>query len=148
MSPDALASNSHWLWLVGGLVLLSAEMLAPGVYLLWIGLAALLTGLLAFFLPIPAELGAFAILSVAATYLGRGWYRGHPVTSSDPLLNDRSARLIGEIVTVIEAVDGGQGRVKVGDGIWSARGGPAEAGARVRVIGADGQCLIIETLET
>lgn len=147
MSGEEIAANSHWLWLVGGLVLLSAEMIAPGVYLLWIGLAALLTGLLAFALPLPAELGAFALLSVAATYLGRGWYRSHPVTSSDPLLNDRSARLIGEIVTVVEAVDDGRGRVTVGDGIWSARGGPAEPGARVRIIGADGQCLIVEPLE-
>jgi len=147
MSPEEIAANSHWWWLIGGLVLLSAEMLIPGVYLVWIGLAALLTGLLAFALPLPAELASFAVLSVGATYLGRHWYRERSVTSSDPLLNDRAARLVGEIVEVVEAVDGGRGRVKVGDGIWSARGGPAPVGARVRVADSDCQILIVETLD-
>lgn len=143
MTAAEIAANSHWWWLIAGLVLLSAEMLIPGVYLVWIGLAALMTGLLAFVLPIPAELASFAALSVGATYLGRGWYRNRPVISSDPLLNDRSAQLIGQIVTVVEAIDGGRGRVKVGDGIWSARGAPATMGEQVRVIGYEGQLLIV-----
>lgn len=146
MTAAEIAANSHWWWLIGGLALLSAEMLIPGVYLVWIGLAALLTGLLAFVLPIPAELASFAAIAVGATYLGRGWYRNRPVTSVDPLLNDRAARLVGEIVTVIEAVDGGRGRVKVGDGVWSARGEALEQGARARVVDHDCQILIVESV--
>jgi len=141
-----LAANSPLWWMVAGLALLSAELLIPGVYLVWVGLAALVTGLLAFILPIPAELASFALLSVAATYLGRGWYRNRPVVSSDPLLNDRAARLIGEVVTVVEPIDSGRGRVAVGDGMWSARGEPAPTGTQVRVIGYDGQLLIVEAL--
>lgn len=148
MTPEDFATNSHWCWLIGGLVLLSAEMLIPGVYLVWIGLAALITGLLAFALPVPAELASFAALSVGATLLGRGWYRGRPVVSSDPLLNDRAAQLIGRVVTVVEPIDTGRGRVRVGDGIWSARGtSEAAAGEQVRIIGHDGQLLIVETLK-
>ena len=146
MSFEDFLANSHWYWLVGGLGLLTLEMLLPGVYLVWVGLAALLTGLLAFVVPLPAEIGAFAVLSVAATYLGRRWYHDHPVVSTDPLLNDRAARLVGEIVTVVEPVDGGRGRVVVGDGVWSARGPSAAKGARVRVVDTDGQMLIVEPL--
>lgn len=146
MTAAEIAENSHWCWLIGGLVLLSAEMLIPGVYLVWVGLAALITGILAFVLPIPAELATFAVTTVAATYLGRGWYRNRPVVSSDPLLNDRAAQLIGRVVKVIEPVDAGCGRVTVGDGIWSARGEPAAVGTSVRIIGYEGQYLIVEHL--
>jgi membrane protein implicated in regulation of membrane protease activity len=66
------------------------------------------------------------------------------VDSSDPLLNDRTARLTGQIVTVIGAIENGEGRVKVGDGIWTARGPDAAAGTQVRIVGADGQCLRVE----
>ena len=146
MSFEEILANSHWWWVTGGLALLAAEMLVPGVFLVWVGVAALITGLLAFVLPVPAELASFAVLSVAATYLGRRWYRDHPVVTSDPLLNDRSAQLIGTVVTVVEAVDAGRGRVKVGDGVWSARGPSAVEGAQVRVIGYDGQQLIVEAV--
>ena len=67
-----------------------------------------------------------------------------PIASEDPNLNNRGARLTGEVVTVVEAIADGRGRVKVGDTEWSARGGDAAAGARVRVTGADGAVLLVE----
>jgi membrane protein implicated in regulation of membrane protease activity len=60
------------------------------------------------------------------------------------MLNDRAARLIGKTVTVVAAVDENNGRVRVGDGEWSARGGPAAIGTRVRITGIDGNCLSVE----
>jgi hypothetical protein len=148
MTPEDIAANSHWWWLIGGLVLLSAVMLVPGVYLVWLGVAALLTGVLAFALPLPAELASFAALSVGTTLLGRGWYRTRPVVSSNPLLNDRGAQLIGQVVSVVEAGADGRLRVKVGDGVWTARGTAAQLGQEVRIIGSDGQTLIVEALGT
>ncbi|KEY97856.1 membrane protein, partial [Sphingomonas sp. BHC-A] len=68
----------------------------------------------------------------------------NPVDSQDPLLNDRAARLVGEVVTVVEPIDNGRGRVKVGDGVWSCRGPDAPVGARVRVTGAEGSVLTVE----
>jgi membrane protein implicated in regulation of membrane protease activity len=59
-------------------------------------------------------------------------------------LNDRAGRLVGKVVTVMAAVDEHNGRVRVGDGEWSARGGPAAVGERVRITGVDGNCLIVE----
>jgi hypothetical protein len=77
---------------------------------------------------------------------GRRWYERHPVGSADPMLNDRTSRLIGETVVVVNAIENGHGRVRVGDGVWPARGPDAPAGAHMRVTGADGTCLQVEAL--
>ncbi|WP_294133547.1 NfeD family protein [Sphingobium sp.] len=138
--------EDHWAWLVLAALLGIAEVMIPGVFLIWIAIAAAITGLTALALPIglPLQLLIFAALSIAAVWAGRRWYTDHPVASTDPLLNDRTARLIGQTVTVVEAITGGEGRVKVGDSVWSAVGADAEVGARVRVIAAEGTVLRVE----
>jgi len=135
-----------WLWLIAGVVLLIAEVVAPGVFLVFIGAAALATGAftLLFGLGIAAQLTLFALYAIVAVMIGRRMYANTATDSSDPLLNDRSARLVGKSVTVIEAVDEHSGRVRVGDGEWSARGGPGRPGERVRITGVDGNCLLVE----
>ena len=136
----------HWLWMIAGTALAIAEMLVPGVFLIWIGAAAALTGVLALLLPIGviAQFLIFAVASVAAIYAGRSYLSRNPIVSADPLLNDKSARLIGTIVTAVEPVDALQGRVKVGDGVWSARGADAATGDRLRVVGSEGGVLVVE----
>lgn len=140
--------TGHWFWLSLGVVLAAAEIVAPGFFLIWLAVAAIITGLLAWVVPIPAALqvGLFAVIAVAAVYAGRRWFKMNPIESDDPNLNDRGARLIGELVTVVEAIDGGQGRVKVGDSVWSARGPDTPVGSRVRVTGSNGSMLSVESL--
>lgn len=135
-----------WLWMIGGILLLIAEVIAPGFFLVFIGAAALATGAftLLFGLGLPAQLTLFAIYAVVAVMLGRRAYANRTADSSDPLLNDRGARMIGKSVTVIEPVDEHSGRVRVGDSEWSARGGPGRPGERVRITGVEGNCLIVE----
>jgi membrane protein implicated in regulation of membrane protease activity len=135
-----------WLWMIGGVILLAAEILAPGIFLIFVGAAAVATGVFAllFGLGLPAQLALFALYTVIAVMIGRRFYANSNTDSSDPLLNDRAARLVGRVVTVVETVDNGGGRVRVGDSEWSARGGPAAAGKRVRVTGIDGNCLTVE----
>ena len=135
-----------WLWLIGGVLLLIAEMLAPGIFLLFVGAAAIATGVftLLFGLGAVAQLAIFALYALLAVMIGRRIYANQNVDASDPLLNDRGGRLIGKVVTVSLAVDEHQGRVRVGDSDWSARGGPAAVGERVRITGVDGNCLIVE----
>ena len=135
-----------WLWLIGGVVLLIAEIIAPGFFLVFIGAAAIATGVftILFDLGVAPQLALFALYAVIALMVGRKVYANRDVNSADPLLNDRSARLVGKIVTVVTPVDEHDGRVRVGDSEWSARGGPAAAGERVRVTGVDGNCLLVE----
>ena len=111
-----------------------------------IGAAAMATGVftILFDLGFAPQFALFALYAVIALRVGRTVYANRDVNSSDPLLNDRSARLVGKVVTVVNAVDDHDGRVRVGDSEWSARGGPAAAGERVRVTGVDGNCLLGE----
>ena len=139
---------AHWWWLILALILGIAEIIVPGVFLIWLGAAALLTGLLtlAFGLPDAAQFAVFAVTAVVAVYVGRRYFRAHPIESSDPLLNDRAGRLIGETVLEVEPIVGGQGRVKVRDGVWNARGPDLPSGARVKVVGVEGSFLVVEAV--
>ncbi|HKY81366.1 MAG TPA: NfeD family protein [Sphingobium sp.] len=138
--------QDHWWWLVFAAVLGIGEVLLPGVFLIWVALAAAVTGLIALLLPLsmPVQFLVFAALCLVAVWGGRRWYAANPVASQDPLLNDRAARLVGDVVMVVEAIENGRGRVKVGDGIWLCRGPDAPVGARVRVVGADASVLKVE----
>ncbi len=143
MFPDL---EPGWLWMIAGVVMLITEVIAPGFFLLFIGSAAIATGAFAllFGLGLPAQLALFALYSLLALLVGRRVYANSPEASSNPMLNDRSAQLIGKRVTAISAIDEHSGRVQVGDGQWSARGGPAQAGEPVRITGVEGNCLIVE----
>jgi len=123
-------------WLIAALVLGIAELAAPGIFLVFLAIAAAVTGtaLLALpELPIAVQLASFAVWSTVTVLIGRRWYRDYPVAGADPMLNDRSARMVGQIVIVETAIVDGRGRVLVGDGSWPARGDDAAAGTRVRI---------------
>lgn len=138
--------QQHWFWLSLGFILGAVEMVAPGFFLMWLGLAAIIVGMLTWALPIslPLQVALFAILSVLTVYAGKKFLKDNPIESDDPKLNNRGARLTGEIVTVVEAIADGHGRVRVGDTDWNARGADAAIGSKVRVIGADGAVLLVE----
>ncbi len=134
------------LWGVLAVILAVAEMLVPGVFLIWLALAAALTAGAALLLPIsePLQLLAFAIFSILSLSGGRLWYLARPVEPQDPLLNERVARLIGRTVLVVEDIRHGEGRVRVDDGSWMATGPDAPAGTHVRITGHAGASLVVE----
>ena len=152
MSDWLATIDSHWFWLSIGLALAAIEMIAPGFFLMWLGAAAIIVGLMTWgvsatwglTMSLPLQVALFAMISVLTVYAGKKFFAQNPIESDDPLLNDRGARLTGEIVTVTEAISDGRGRVRVGDSEWSARGADASAGTRVRVTGADGAVLLVE----
>ncbi len=123
-------------WLIAALVLGIAELAAPGIFLVFLAIAAAVTGIALLALPelpIAVQLASFAVWSTVTVLIGRRWYRDYPVAGADPMLNDRSARMVGQIVIVETAIVDGRGRVLVGDGSWPARGDDAAAGTRVRI---------------
>lgn len=142
------ALEPHWAWLALGLVLAAAEMAIPGVFLIWMAGAALVTGLTAWVLPIGIawQIVLFAVLAIVSVFLGRRWLSSHPVVSADPMMNDRGARSVGEIVMVTQAIEAGSGRVRLGDSEWMAKGPDAAAGTRMRVAGHQGSVLLVEPL--
>lgn len=138
--------TSSW-WLVVAMVLGIAEIVVPGVFLIFLAGAALAMAGVALIVPglsVTLQLLLFAALSGATVAIGRRFYRDNPVASADPLLNDRAARLVGEIVTVTQPVVDGRGKVRVADGEWLAEGGDAALGAKVRIVGANGAILRVE----
>ncbi|MFC5417995.1 MAG: hypothetical protein DI537_02855 [Stutzerimonas stutzeri] len=144
---DWFASFGGWAWIVLGLVLVGGEMLAPGVFLLWLGLAALLTGAIVGLtgLAWQGALLVFAALAVASVLLGRAVTRHRseePDTASG--LNDRGRQLIGKIFKLEATMAGGEGRIRVGDSSWRITGPELLAGTEVRVVRVDGATLVVE----
>jgi hypothetical protein len=137
-----------WLWLIGGVLLLIMEVIAPGFFLVFVGAAAIAAGLFTvlFGLGVASQLALFALYAFIALLVGRRFYSVRATPSNDPLLNDPARRLVGKVVTVAAAVDEHNGRVRVGDSEWSARGGPAAIGDRVRITGVEGNCLNVEPI--
>ena len=137
-----------WIWAIGGLLLLIAEIVAPGFFLVFLGVAAIATGLftLLFDLSLAPQLILFVIYNALAVMIGKRWYAEPDHADQSIGLNQPSDRMVGKSVMVVDPVDEHGGRVRVGDGEWSARGGPAAAGARVRVIAVDGNCLLVENV--
>ncbi len=149
MMKELLGSVSPaLLWGMFALILALAELVVPGVFLVFLAVAAALTAAVTLLLPMGGayQLLIFSVLSALCVSGGRLWYLARPADSPDPLLNDRSARLIGRNVMVAEAIVNGEGRVRVDDSSWPARGPDAPAGARMTVVEVDGSTLIVAYL--
>ncbi len=132
-----------WMWFVVGLVLVGAETIAPGVFLLWLGIAAILTGALAGVLDLSpqAALVAFALLALASVALGRALTRSR---GGPDQLNRRGRDLVGRSFPLDGPLVGGEGRIRLGDSVWRVVGPDAPAGASVRVVRLDGATLVVE----
>jgi len=133
----------HWWWLIAAGLLAILEIFSPGIFLIWIAIAVAITGIVLSLvdLAFPLQAMLFAVLAFASVFAGRVYYARNPVPNEDPNLNERAARLIGQTVTVEESIQHGKGRVRVGDGVWNARGPDLPAGSRALIVSADGTCL-------
>ena len=137
-----------WKWGIAALVLLTFEMILPGFYLLWVGVAAGVVALLVFVLPelsLEAQLLVFAAATVASIVGWRAWHRRHPDASDQPFLNERGHQYLGREFTLDAPIVNGAGRMRVGDGEWKVSGDDLPAGTVVRVIGVDGIVMRVES---
>jgi len=138
-----------WNWMVLGLVLLVLEILVPGVFLLWIGIAAILTGALSLQLGNVAfwtwqlQVAVFLVLSLASAFIGSRIVRSR-LKSDEPLLNQRAEQLIGRNAILTEPIREGFGRARIGDSTWRVAGADMPAGTRVRIVAARGGDLLVE----
>ncbi len=140
MTPAAL-------WAIAGLLLGAAELIAPGVFLLWIGLAAIGAGALTALLALGwhAQIAVFIALDLILIAVA---YRRVRRTRGPDLVNAPNAGLIGTQCTAID-FQAGEGRVHIRDGTWQARtasGATPSPGTVLRVVGLDGTTLLVEAL--
>jgi inner membrane protein len=147
---DWLQSMEYWHWLSLGFALIAAELLmSSGFFLLFIGVGALITGLVMLVMPElswQVQLVLFGSLSAAALV---GWWRyGRVVTADDhPNLNKRGDQHVGKVYTLDTAIENGRGRCHVGDSQWSVRGPDLPAGAQVKVVAVDSTILVVEAAD-
>ena len=58
--------TGFWGWFIAGILMMTAELFIPGVFIVWIGIGALLTGVVAAFFPdisVSYQLLFFAVFS-------------------------------------------------------------------------------------
>lgn len=139
-----------WAWWVLGIVLLILEVLMPGVFLVWIGIAAIVTGALSLLLwesafwTWHAQWLVFAILSLVAVVIGRRIVNTRGTASDQPYLNQRGQSLVGRTATLEQPISEGRGRIRLDDTMWSVQGPDLPVGARVRVTASNGRDLTVE----
>ena len=142
---DFIATHGAWSWIVAGLVLLALELVVPGGVLVWLGAAALITGLGALFIDIfwPLQFVIFGVLALVSIWL---WlrFRGPGVVSDRPFLNQRANRFIGHEAVLDEPIRDGFGRLSLDDTVWRVQGPDLAAGSKVRIIEAHGALLKVE----
>lgn len=139
-----------WFWLGLGLVLLAAEALLPGAFLLWLGFAATALALIVWVFPGMGMLGQSIVFAVLAlTSVGIGWkLRSRRVWRSDsPLLNQRSAQLVGRTQPLTRAIVNGRGQVQVDDAYWVVEGPDLPEGTVVRIVSAETMVLRVVPID-
>lgn len=131
-------------WLAAGLSMLIAEVVAPGVFLMWLGLAAIATGgvTLAARWAFAWQCALFAVLAPVLVLVGRRMVRARVAHVNTP-----HSGLVGRRATAL-AFEGDEGRVRIGDSDWPARlppGTEAPApGTALRVQDVSGLVLLVE----
>lgn len=139
MLERIFAELGPWNWMVLGFVLLTLEILVPGVFLLWIGLAALVVGAMSLmfwsagFWVWEIQVVVFLALALVSAYSGKRIMGKRGDATDQPLLNRRGDQLVGRTATLTEPITNGRGRVKIGDTMWRVSGPDLPAGTRVRV---------------
>ena len=134
-------------WAAVALVLIAAETLAPGAFLLWMGFAAaavFAAVLLVPGIPVLAQVAAFIVLSFVSIQIYRRWFRKSARQSDQPLLNRRAQQNIGLVAPLEQAIEGGRGRIKLGDAFWTVEGPDLPVGTPVRVVAVDGMLLKVQ----
>jgi membrane protein implicated in regulation of membrane protease activity len=143
---STIASFGIWNWFIAGGILLAIEVIAPGTFMLWLGLSALLVGAISLLVEWPwqAQFVAFAVFSIASIPI---WHRiGRKIETpvDQPFLNRRSEAFVGQTFTLDKPIVNGSGGIRIGDTVCRVSGPDTAAGSRVKVTRADGALLFVE----
>jgi membrane protein implicated in regulation of membrane protease activity len=137
-----------WHWWIVAAVLAAVETFLPGVLAIWFAAAALFVGGLLLVVPVPwqLQLVLFGVLGVVAMLVWRRFRHPESPESEQPALNQRGQHYIGQTYTLVEPIQGGSGKIQVGDSVWLAQGSDAPVGSRVKVVGVNGAVLRVESI--
>jgi inner membrane protein len=144
-----IASLGAWSWIILGGILLAIEVMAPGTFILWLGVSAILVGVISFVIEWSWQTQgvAFAVLAVISVVL---WWRlgrrGKQDADGDDqaFLNRRAHGFVGRVFTLDKPIVDGGGTVRIGDTVWRITGPDWAAGRRIKNARADGATLFVE----
>ena len=141
-----ILTHGYWDWFIAAVVLLLLEVMAPGIFMLWLGLSALLVGLISLFVDWSwqSQFLAFAVFSLAAIPLWRRVGARARTPTDQPFLNRRADAFIGRVFTLEKPIVGGNGTIGIGDTVWRISGPDCPSGSRVKVAAVDGATLRVE----
>ena len=136
-------STTALIWLGVGLVVCCAEAVVPGIYLIWIGLGAVATGLIlgaGATLALGPQIFVFAFMAGVAVLAGRFWSRRDE--AADP--NAAGSDILGQHCRAL-MFSGREGRVRFRDSEWAARStaGGFAPGEALRIVGVEGNTLLV-----
>ncbi len=134
-----------YFWWGVALLLIVGEILAPGVFMLWLGIAAAAMGVILLLsgtdMSYAWQAALFGVLAFVSVGVYWKWLRGYGRVSDQPLLNRRGAQLVGRVVPLLDPIVNGRGKVQIGDALWTVRGADMPAGTRVVIESLDGMTL-------
>lgn len=136
-------------WAGLALLLIAAEALLPGVFLLWLGFAAAAMFLLLLVVDLPLVWQAlcFVVLGFVSIGIYIRYFRSREKPSDHPHLNRRGDQLVGQVFHLEQAIVDGRGRIKVGDAFWPVQGPDLPVGSRVRVLSARDMALQVQAAD-
>lgn len=139
-----------WYWWILAVILMIFELFAPGAFFLWMGVAAILVGAIVGLMPSLAweyQVFGFSLCSVISVVSWRAYLRKNPPESDLPLLNQRSAQIVGRVFTLQNQIINGQGKIKVDDTTWKIQGKDCPEHTRIKVVDVDGVILKVESID-
>ncbi len=136
-----------WHWWALGILMLIVELLAPGMFFIWMAESALVVGFVVWIAPgldFEYQLILFSVLSIVSIAVFRRYLNKHPIVTDRPLLNRRAAQYIGRVFTLEHPIVNGRGKIRVDDSTWRVEGEDCGTGSKVRVTAAEGVILKVE----
>ncbi len=146
------AELTPWHWLTIGVLFFAIVLFAPTTFLLWPAIAAIVTGLIAWLLPVLGwqwQIALFAVLSIVTILVGRHYFKYlTPKHSRYQNLNRRAEALVGRVITTTEPIVNGVGSATIDNTHWRIVGPDTDAGSKLLVTGTDGSSLTVKVIDT
>jgi inner membrane protein len=139
-----------WYWWVLAVICLVVEIIIPAFFFLWMSVSALITGIIVWLIPAistEVQILIFSVLAMTAIIGWRVYGKKYTIESDQPLLNKRGSQYIGRVFNLHEAIENGEGKIKVDDTIWKVHGVDCDIKTKVKVIASRGTVFDVEKVE-